>query len=175
MADRADEFTFTSGAIRRSKAAGCVVAMGFAIFILSQMAKNPTSIVKVYMAVLSVVTLGLAVCLVRAFRVGIVLTADGVVARTTFSTKSFPWDDIDRALAKDRHPMAPGRNFVASFQSQSQQRLQVIPQLRLTSGKVVRLYGLQISIPNPTSPNWVDEAIGEINRRLEMRRDALGR
>lgn len=174
MADRVDELTFTSGQIRRSKAAGCIVSIGLAIFILSQMAKNPTALVKVYMAILSVVALGLVVCLVRAFRVGIVLTSAGVVARTTFSTKTFVWDDIDSALARDRPPMATGRNFVASFSPQSQERLQIIPQLRLTSGKVVRLYGLQITIANPMTPNWVDEAISEINSRLEARRGALG-
>ena len=174
MADRADETTFTSRQIRRSKAAGCVISIGITIFLLSQMAKNPTPLVKVYMAILSVVALGLVVCLVRAFRVGIVLTADGVVTRTTFSTKSFAWDDIDGALAKDRPPMATGRNFVASFQPQSHERVQIIPQLRLTSGKVVRLYGLQITIASPMTPNFIDEAISEINSRLEARRGALG-
>jgi hypothetical protein len=172
--DRAGEITFTSSSIRRSKATGCVVALGVAIFILFQMAKDPTSLVKFYMAVLALVAVGLVVCLVRALRVGIVLSESGVIARTTFSTKSFAWDTIDRAVAKDRRPMSTGRAFVPAFTSQSQQRIQVIPQLRLTSGKEVRLYGLQISIPTPLSPNWVDEAISEINNRLELRRSATG-
>jgi hypothetical protein len=169
VADPGGATTFTSNELRRAKAIGCVLALGLSVFILFQMSRNPTTLVKGYMVVLGLVAVGLVVCLVRAFRVGIVLTDDAVIARTTLSTKTFAWDDIAEAISKDRRRMGTGQNFVA-ITRQAQQRIQVIPQLRLTSGRLVQLYGLQVTIPSSFDPNWLDDAINEINSRLAARR-----
>jgi hypothetical protein len=171
---KAGTLTFSSTHTRRSKALVCAGVAGFGALLLSQMAVDPTTITVVYMGVVVLVIVGALIGLVRAFRIGIEVDDRGMTARTTYTTKRFAWAEIAEAQAVDRAIRSSGRNLVPMTQ-QARSRIQVVPVLRLVSGRRVRLLGLQVQIEaDAFSTNWLDDAVTEINERLEERRGALG-
>jgi hypothetical protein len=174
VAFEAGDLTFSSGYVRRQKAVLCTVVAGLGALLLVQMAsKDPGSVVVVYMCIVALVVVVAIVGIVRAFRIGIEVTDEGVTAKTTYSTKHFAWDEIAEAQSVDRAIATTGRGLVP-MSPQARQRIQVVLVLRLTSGQRRRLQGLQVKIESDTYSNWLDDAVREINERLEERRGALG-
>lgn len=173
MAFEAGDLTFYSTAARRQKTFVCAVIAGLGILLLTQMASRPNGVVVVYMCIVGIGVITCILGIVRSFRIGIQVTDEGMTARTTYTTKHFAWDQIARAEAVDRAIRTTGRALVPMTQ-QSLRRIQVIPVLYLTSGKRVRLIGLQVNIESDTFSNWLNDAVQEINERLEERRGALG-
>ena len=159
--------------MRRSKAMACGAVIGLDALLLVQMSHDASTLTIGYMAAVAVFGLYMVVGLVRSFRAGIELTDDGVVARTAFSTKRFSWDQIAEARSKDRAILGTGRALVPQM-SPARDRIQVVPQLRLTSGRLIFLHGLQIRIASDEVSNWLDDALREINNRLAERRRELG-
>jgi hypothetical protein len=159
--------------MRVGKAVTCAAGLGLLVTLLVQMGRRPTSLVIGYMVVLAMLGALLLTGLVRAFRVGIELTDAAVVARSTFRTRSFAWDDVVSAVPRDRSVRHVGRTFVGLTPAAqaAQHQVEVIPQLRLTSGRLVRLRGLQVHLSSDAAPNWLDDAMREINLRLAARRD----
>jgi Bacterial PH domain len=168
VAFEAGTLVFSSASARRPKAIACLATAGLGALLLTQMAKNATSVVLVYMGILSLVVLAALVGFVRSFRVGIEVNDDGVTARTTFATRRFAWDEIVEAQAVDRAIRTTGRSLVPMTPN-AMKMIQVVPVLRLTNGRRVRLQGLQAHIESDTFTNWLDDAIVEINNRLEER------
>lgn len=173
MADAASTTTFTSPGLRRAKAMACAGVIGLDALLLVQMSHGPSSLTIGYMAAVGAFGLYMCVGLLRSFRAGIELTDDGVVARTSFSTKRFSWGELVEARSKDRAILGTGRALIPQM-APARDRVQVVPQLRLTSGRLVYLHGLQIKIESDEISNWLDDALHEINNRLEARRRALG-
>lgn len=174
MASEAGTLYFSGAHLRHQRALQCSLTAGLGGLLLYQMAsKSAGSVVDIYMCVVGLVIVTAVVGLVRSFRIGIEVADDGITARTTFSTKHFAWDEIAEATSVDRAIRTTGRNLVPMSQ-EVRKRIQVVPVLRLNSGKRVRLYGLQVHIESDTFSNWLDDAVMEINDRLEERRGALG-
>jgi len=165
VTDDASTVTFTSSSFRRTKAIVCVGLLGFDVLLLFEMQRDATSLTRIYQVIVGTLGLVCILFIVRALRVGIELTDDGIVARSVISTKRFSWGELADVRARDRTILRPGRAFVPQT-AQVRERIQVVPQLRLTSGRLVLLHGLKISIPSNVTSNWVDDALGEINRRL---------
>jgi len=159
--------------MRRGKAMSCAVVIGLDVVLLVQMSRDPSTLVLGYMAAAAAFGLYVAVGLVRSFRAGIELTDDGVVARTAFSTKRFSWGEIVEARSKDRAILGTGRALIPQM-APARNRVQVVPQLRLTSGRLIYLHGLEIKIESDEFSNWLDDALREINDRLETRRREAG-
>ncbi len=173
MASEAGNLTFSSVYARRQKAVACLATAGLGTLLLTEMAKRPNTVVDVYMGIVALVAAAGVVGFVRSFRIGIAVSDKGITARTTFTTKHFAWDEVAEALSVDRAIRSTGRNLVPMTQ-QARKRIQVVPVLRMTSGKRVRLQGLQVFIEADTYSNWLDDAVREINDRLAERRGALG-
>lgn len=173
MPDDASTVTFASSAFRRTRAIAWATLLGLDALLLIQMQRDATSLTRIYQVVVGLFGLACILFMVRALQVGIELTDDGIVARTVLSTKRFSWGELADVRARDRTILHPGRAFVPQT-AQVRERIQVVPELRLTSGRRVVLHGLKIAIPSNVTSNWVDDALSEINRRLAALRRAQG-
>jgi len=162
---------FSSPQVRRAKAIRCAVFAAIASFLLLQMASTTTTgVVEVYMAVVAAFALYMVVAIVRSLRSGIVLDDRGVTVRGSFATRRYRWEQLREAGIQDRaHTTRAPAGFTLS-RGQPDTRVVILPTLRLTSGKIVLLYGARVTLSKPDSSNWVDEAVREINRRLEAHR-----
>jgi hypothetical protein len=163
--------TFTEPQIQRAKAIRCGIVAAIAIFLLYQMAgSTETSLVRLYMALVAAFALVMLLGTVRSFRSGIFLDDGGVTVRGSFSTRRWRWDELRAAGIQDRsHTQRAPAGFTLQ-PGKPDTRVVILPTLLLTSGKTVFLYTVRVTLPEPDSSNWVDEAVREINRRLETRR-----
>ena len=173
MAFEYGTLTFCHASARRSKAIICAVTAVLCVLMVVQMRQRANSLVDVYMLVVGIVAVVAAIGFVRSFRIGIEVSDEGVVARTTYTVRSYRWDEIASAESVDRAIFVTGRNVVPMNQ-QTRGRVQVIPVLHLTNGARVRLQGLQVHVDSAFVPNWIDDAVEEINERIEERHGALG-
>jgi hypothetical protein len=165
---------FSSGQFRRGKAirfGATIAALGL---LLSSMVRGPrNSVVDAYIIIVVAGIALLTVGLVRAFATGIYVGDGGVVAKTTYSTKHWTWETLERAGSLDSvsrgGPLYLGNSF-----SRGNERMRVVPVLYLTNGIDNRLYGLRIMSTSPYDSQWIDNAITEINGRIERRHNANG-
>jgi len=185
--------TFSSQQARYGKALRSAIPAAIFVFLFIQIARTlPASqqparhprpgaavsggdtVLHVYMAIAAALALLFLVATVRSFFAGFTLDARGVTVRAPLSTRRWRWDEIRSASVQDRSRTPRAYVGLASQRSFSEPKILVLPKLHLTSGKTVLLYTARISLEDPTSENWVDEAVREINRRLEARREGRG-
>jgi hypothetical protein len=102
--------------------------------------------------------------------VGIRLTDEGVEARTTYSTKTWPWGVIERARAHDRSVRVSPYVAGVAHMVNSDDRVKTYPMLDLTNGRDARMYGLQMTVREPESSAWIDDAVTAINQIVAARR-----
>lgn len=162
---------FSDSRFRRSKTIrfGAVIVV-FA-FLLGSMSSTATSrVVWVYLAVGALLIGFLGIGLVRSFMVGIVLTDEGVEVRTTYSTRRWAWDSIERARAHDSDVRTSPYVAGVAKLTHRDERTKVYPILDLVNGRDVRLYGMQMVASNLEDSAWIDEAILAINRTIAARR-----
>ena len=140
--------------------------------VLSSMLRgtDETSVVHIYEGVVVVVIVFLLVGFVRAFGVGITLTHEGVVTKTTYSTKHFGWERLRHARTLDRPTRRATSAFALRMPGGGEPPVKVVPVLEFADGRDLRLYGLQ-TVSDYAYDNWVYEAVLAINERLdELRR-----
>ncbi|HLK44407.1 MAG TPA: hypothetical protein VKT18_00400, partial [Acidimicrobiales bacterium] len=119
------------------------------------------------------VSLALCVALygfVRSLRIGITLSEDGVVVRTTFATRAWAWDVIRSARTLDRVSRGGTLGlFGGPVRANDYPPVQTLPTITLTNGDVVRFYALRLTVRSEHEGSWVDEAMVEINRQAQER------
>jgi hypothetical protein len=170
MAFDSGRLEFYDRSTRTRKATIAIIIVALGILLISSMTKDATSIVYVYMGIVVVVILVALIAFVRAFRVGITVDDVGVTAKTTWSTKRFRWDEISEAEAHDRSVVVTGRALVPTRRGATQ-RVEVLPILTMANtGRRLRIHGLKATISSSYARNWLDDAIHEINDRLQERR-----
>jgi hypothetical protein len=156
---------------RRGKAIRYGLVIGLLGYLLGSMVSEVvTGVVVVYMVAVVVLIGFLAIGLVRSFRVGIRLTDEGVEARTTYSTKTWPWGVIERARAHDRSVRVSPYVAGVAHMVNSDDRVKTYPMLDLTNGRDARMYGLQMTVREPESSAWIDDAVTAINQIVAARR-----
>jgi hypothetical protein len=166
-----DVAEFSSPQFRRAKAIRFGLTIAILGWLLYSMAKGPrTSVVDVYLGIVAVGIGLLAIGFVRSFAAGIYLDKGGVVAKTTYSTKHWKWESLDRADSLDSISRNRASGYLGNSFSRGNERVRVVPVLYLTRGVENRLYGLKFVSTTPYDSEWVDDAITEINRRVELRR-----
>jgi hypothetical protein len=156
---------------RRGKAIRFGLGIALCGYLLESMASSTVDgIIEIYMVIVVLFIGFLGIGFVRSFRVGIRLTDEGVEVRTTYSTRSWPWDAIKRARAHDRAVMQS--QLVGGFMmvARREERTRIHPILDLTNGRDARLYGLQMVTADVRAASWIDEAVIEINRIVAARR-----
>ena len=159
---------FCDPRIRRGKAIRFVVGAVGCFYIVCEMSLRPTSLVHAYEVFMVLVGIFCLVGAARSLRGGITLDDEGVTVRTTFSTRSWRWEELRHAETRDRTSL---RSTTSSLGiSRNQRRTQILPTLRLASGKDVELHGLRLVLPGDDLRNWVDDAMHAIDRRLIERR-----
>lgn len=181
MTQGGDDLEFFSPGFRKGKALRFGLVIALCGLLLYSMTKEITTVVLVYMGLVGFLAAFLAVGFVRAFRTGITLTDQGVVVRTTYSTKLWRWQQVERARAID-HNTRGGPFFMGASLNGGigrgvphEQRMHVVPMLYLTNGRDYRLYGLRIVASTVDDSEWIDGAIQEINRRVaQMRSGGTG-
>lgn len=130
-------------------------------------------VIDVYMAIVSIGALVLLVGAVRSLRIGFYLDDNGLTTRTSYSTRSWRYDEIDRAYTSDRATRGRPMRYVG-FTMKHMERIQIVPSLKLANGVTVVLRGLHTATSDLVGANWVDDAVIEINRRLASHRDERG-
>ncbi len=131
-------------------------------------------ILVLYVGIVSAGLVVLLVGLVRSFRIGIALDDDGVVARTTYATKRWRYDDLRGARLLDRE--VPTRRQYAGRLTLHEERTRLLPVLVRRDGLDFRLYGLKVFVSGYRGQDyWLTDAVREINERIERRRGATPR
>lgn len=170
MAAPDDVTEFSSSSFRRGKAIRFGLTIAVLGVLITSMASGPrTSLVDVYIGVTGVGIAIIAIGFARAFGAGIYVGDGGVVAKTTYSTKHWNWETLDRASSLDTESRG-GPLYLGNSFSRGHERIRVVPILYFTNGLNYRLYGLKIVTTSPYDGQWLDDAVAEINRRLELRR-----
>jgi hypothetical protein len=111
-----------------------------------------------------------AVGFVRSFGAGIRLTEEGVEVHTTYSTKTWAWDTIERAHATDREVRHSPYVVGAQKLVHQDQRSRILLILDLTNGHDARLYGIQMVTSSFEASSWINHAVIAINRTVALRR-----
>jgi hypothetical protein len=164
---------FSSAAMRRSRALRCFVVAGVLALLLQQMAARATSVVFVYMGVVGVCIVVMLIGMVRSFRIGISLTPDGIVVRTTFSNRSWGWGELERVTTIDIQSRGSVGSLAAPMR-RAEPRLHIIPVFRPIGRHPVVVRGLQIVTSSPNDPNWLDDALRKVNQAIDEHRQARG-
>ena len=165
--------TFTGRRTQATRAVLLAVAILLLGLLLKDMAKRITPIVDIYMGVVAAGIVVLIVGFVRAFRIGVTLDAERIIARSAFSTRSWRWEQVDGADAIERHRRGVGaglRMNPSAWRATAAERYFVVPVIRLTSGRQVVLNGLSAMATTDIGESWTADAVHEINARLERRR-----
>lgn len=164
LIDEDDEFY--SAQDRRGRAFRFGLVLFIFVLLLTSMlgTKTMTTLLEVYIGITVGVMALLAIGLVRSFRVGFTLSRTGIVARSTYATRQFPWDALRGATTSDHSTRGAAGPFAAV--GPQRDRIKVVPVLVLRSGREARLYGLQ-TISFIGNSSWVDEAMEAVNERLE--------
>jgi len=168
--------TYASSRYRAAKSAIYVVCAVLLVAMLTSMAKRATTVTEVYMVIVAAAALVLLFGAARAARCGFVVDDDGVTAKMVFSTKRFALAQIDHAETVDRLARSTplGVSFVRVTRAAPEDpRTQVLPVLWLKSGRAVALHSLRVTTRDRFAPNWVDEAIHDVNARLMARRGPM--
>jgi hypothetical protein len=128
----------------------------------------------VYIGIVALLIGVLLLGFVRSFRCGIRLDDIGVEVRTTYATRRWRWESIERARVLDR-PVR-GSPYLAGIEriSHREDRYYVLVVLTFTDGSDLRLYGLRFVASEPSDSAWVDGAVREINQTLSARRGESG-
>lgn len=174
MATITEPVTFSSFGTRSGRALRCGVVVAACTWLIFEMARHLSAFVAAYVAIASLV-LGIAVYgLVRSLRIGITLSEDGVVVRTTFATRAWTWDVIRSARTYNRVSRGGTLGlFGGPVRANDYPPVQTLPTITLTNGDVVRFYALRLTVRSEHEGSWVDEAMVEINRQAEERRGGV--
>jgi hypothetical protein len=164
---------FSSVVGRRSRAVRCLVVAALLALLLKQMSVRPTSIVYVYMGVVGVVIVVMLIGMVRSLRIGIYLTPDDIVVRTTFSTRSWRWGELERVTTIDI-PSRGGFMSLAAPTKRIEPRVLIIPVFRPIGRHPVVVRGLHVVTSSPADANWLDDALREVNQAIEEHRGVPG-
>ena len=165
-----DVAVLSSAELRWSKAIMCALAALLLVLLLVDMAKHTNTIVFVYMGIVS---LGVVIALVgtaRAFRAGIYLFGDRVVVQSTFSRVSWRWTELERAETIDRISRGGPLGVLAMTSQRAEPRVQIIAVFRRVQGSPVVVRALRVSTSSPHEENWLDDALHEVNRRIDAHR-----
>lgn len=162
-----EEQAFFSWRLRRGKAIRFGIALALLCFLFYEMVRGPNSgVVHLYEAVVAALVAFVGVGFYRARHVGITLTGEGVVSRTTYATKRFAWDSLVRARALEHAGARTMRSAVVPTFGKFDPPVRVVPMLELANGKALRLYGLQTIVASDDYDDWVLDAVTAINERL---------
>lgn len=163
---------FSFKAMRRARSTSCLAGAGVLGILFIQMEVNATAIVYGYMGVAAA---GIAVLLtgaVRAWRIGIYLDDVGVVVRTTYSTRSWKWQELERVGTLDMVSRGGPMGVAAATTQRREPRTIIIPVFRLVGRNPVPVRGLKITTTTPQHANWLDTSLREVNRAIEEHRTA---
>lgn len=162
--------TFSSFGTRAGRALRCGVVVGGCTWLIVQMARHLDAFIGIY---LGITALGLCIALyglVRSLHIGITLSEEGVVVRTTFATRTFSWDVIRSARTLDRVSRGGTLGlFGGPVRQNDYPPVQTLPTITLTNGDVVRFYALRLTVRSEHEGSWVDEAMVEITREAQER------
>jgi Bacterial PH domain len=171
VAPTADVREFSDTRFRRSKTIRFSLVIVLFAFLLGSMSSTAASGVVWLYIVIGALFIGfLGIGLVRSFGVAIVLTDEGVEVRTTYATKRWAWDSIERARALDKEVRTSPYVFGVAKMAHREERTKVYPILDLVNGRDVRLYGLQTVANDLEDSEWIDDAVLTINRTIAARR-----
>jgi hypothetical protein len=162
----------SSAQMRWSKAILCAILASLLVLLLPQMARRTNGVVFVYMGFVCLGVVVLLVGVVRSLRAGIYLSEDRVVVRTTYSNRSWRWAELERAESIDLVSRGGPMGILAATSQRSEPRIQIIPVFRRVTGSPVVVRGLRVSITSVHDKNWLDDALHEVNRRIEAHRQS---
>ena len=167
--------SFSNSAYRTGKAAGYVIGALLLVALLAIMSNRATGYTEGYMAVVALGALFLALGAVRTARCGFVVDDVGITAKMAYSTNRFALSDLDHAETVDRLARGAPMNlsFMKLMRIPEDPRTHIVPVLWLTSGKRAALHSLRITTRDRYAPNWVDEAMQDVNARLIARRGPM--
>lgn len=165
---------FGNAAMRRSKAWRCLICAVLLVLLLRQMSVHATSIVYLYMSIVGAGVVVLLGGMVRSLRMGISLTPDRVVVRTTFSTKSWKWDELERVESIDVTSRGGPMGIGTYTTQRTEPRTLITPVFRPVRGAPVVVRGLRVATSSPNDANWLDDALHEVNRAIAEHRTAPG-
>ncbi|HUD69103.1 MAG TPA: hypothetical protein VMQ40_02580 [Acidimicrobiales bacterium] len=168
-----DTTEFADPGARRSKALFCLLGAGVLVLLFRQMSVHAQSIVLVYMGVVGVVIVVMLIGMVRSLRIGIYLTPDDIVVRTTFSTRSWRWGELERVTTIDI-PSRGGFMSLAAPTKRIEPRVLIIPVFRPIGRHPVVVRGLHVVTSSPADANWLDDALREVNQAIEEHRGVPG-
>lgn len=173
MAHGGESVTYQSARFQRARALRHGVIAGVLLWVIWSMSATLNSVVTIYVAVVVLALCVDVVGLVRCLRLGITLDDRGVTVRTTYTTRTYAWDTIERAETVDRLARQPPSSITASRRPGGTERFHVLGVLWLRNGKRVAFPGLRQTVGVHTGPGlWLDEAMLEANRRVkELRSD----
>jgi len=160
----------SSAAMRRTKVVLCLIVAACLGLLLDQMLKHPSAVVDGYAAVVSLGILAMLIGMARGTRAGFYLSDRGVVARMTFSTRSWDWRELDRVESMDLTSRGGPMGILAATTQRTEPRIQIIPVFHLAAGRTVVLRGLRTSSTSSYEPNWLDDALDAVNDRIEEHR-----
>jgi hypothetical protein len=167
-----DDMTeFSSTPFRRGKAVRFGLTIALLCLLLASMVRGPdtSSLVAVYIGIVVLVIAFLAIGFVRAFSTGIYVGDAGVVVKTTYSTKHWALESLERAASLDSVAVGSAL-YISSTLKRAEERTRMVPVLYRADGLDDRLYGLRMVSTSLHDGQWIDDAVAEINRRLELRR-----
>jgi hypothetical protein len=170
MVEHLGRVEFSGNDTRFNRAARSGIVLVGLVWLAVVMSRDVTGIVGLYLAVdvlgIVIATIGL----VRSFRIAIVLDEAGVTVRTTFSTRSWRWEEIRSARTLDRVSRGGALGVFGGITLNNDDRIQLLPTITLRTGDVVRFYALRMTVRTRYDSTWADEAMLEINQRAEARR-----
>jgi hypothetical protein len=173
MAGKQPRVEFSGKETRYNRAARNAVVLIGLVWLGTVMAQDATGVVFLYLGVDAVLATIAAIGLVRAFRVGITLDDAGVTVRTTFATRSWPWDEIRSARTLDRVSRGGALGLFGGITLNNDGHVQLLPTITLRSGDVVRFYALRLTVRTRYDSTWADDAMSEITRRAAARRGGV--
>jgi hypothetical protein len=139
-----------------------------------QMAAHATSIVLLYMGIVAAGIVVLLIGMVRSLRMGISMTPDGVIVRTSFSTKSWKWGELDRVSSIDVATRGGPLGIAAYTTQRSEPRTLIVPVFRPVGRTPVPVRGLRVVTTSPADANWLDDALQVVNRTIIEHRTTRG-
>lgn len=179
--------TYFSSTTRVSRAVRCAIpfcAFGYFFIVLARSnttaltrcVKSPcvvpagsTTLINAYMGIVAAIMALAAIGIIRAMRIGITLDDAGATVRMTYSTKSFAWADIASARTLDRVSRGGTLGLFGGLNA-AEPHIQLLPTITLTSGAVVRLYPLRMTVRSTYTRTWVDDALVAITKTAQQRR-----
>jgi hypothetical protein len=141
---------------------------------LRAMLAKTNSVIDVYIALDLAVIVILAVGIYRAFRVGFILGDTKLTVRQTFSTRSWPWEQVRNMEVLEQR--ARGMNGFTTYggggrfvSRQEQRTTDEIPVIRTVSRGSIPLRSMKARVTALTTDCWIDDVVKAVNERIEAR------